>query len=79
MKRIGLKERVAMRVLGVTISEDGSRWLASRKHAHRVEQVLVNARDEAWRRGVDATLSRLPNGDLELRTPQKTVTLRLRP
>ncbi len=71
-----IRERIVLRWLGVKVSDDGLRWTAPRKHHKIIEKSFLRARDDAWRKGIDARLSYLPRGEMSLVLPDRTLTLR---
>jgi hypothetical protein len=71
----GLKERLVLRLLCVKVSDDGTRWLASRKRQATVERAFQRVVDRAWIDGTPVELSRDSDG-MTIKAPGRTIQLR---
>lgn len=79
MTRLTIAQRLAMRVIGVKVSDDGLRWTAKRTHQALVEKSFQRVPTELWReQGQDVQLIRRSDG-LDLVGSHKTMTLRWLP
>lgn len=76
--RLGLKERLAMRWLGIKISDDGTRWTAPRDKQALVEEMFTKVYVDAWRNGKDCTVNESAEG-WHLKGPKGEITLRWTP
>lgn len=74
-----LEQRVVLRLLGIKISDDGTRWTAPRKHKEIVERAFWRVVDDAWREGKDVDVNRAAGGSLRVTGLKGTITLRWRP
>lgn len=74
--KLTITQRLAFRVVGLKVSDDGMRWTAKRKHQAFVEKCFQRVPTELWReQGKDVRLIRRSDG-LDLVGPNKTMMLR---
>ena len=74
-QRMKLRHRIVLRLLGIKVSTDGTRWLAPRKHRAVMDRSFDRIRRELWVEGYDAQVHHSPEGlkltgareDLEVR------------